>query len=93
MAEFVALLALRGANANNLVVNRQIERKERVYHERPNPMDLSEEEFLAHYRLPKHVFVKLWELLRHDLDHQTRRGRPIDSASQVNTNLLLHYTI
>ena len=65
-----------------LVVRRAL-RRERVYRDRANPLDIPDHQLLSKYRFPRAEIMNIINLLEGPLERATKRGNPIPAHTQV----------
>ena len=64
------------------IVNRDI-RRQRIFRERENPLDLPDVDFYSRFRMTKQKFFDLHNLLEQRLTHPTRRNKALPSTLQL----------
>ncbi|XP_069165794.1 putative nuclease HARBI1 [Procambarus clarkii] len=58
-------------------------RRERVFKDRLNPLDVSDKKLLRYYRFPRHMILRLCEDLKDDIKRITRRGQAIPAHTSL----------
>ena len=57
--------------------------RERIFRDRSNPLELSDQEITSKYRLDRQSILDLCDLLKEDLERPTRRSKSLSVSTQV----------
>lgn len=73
--------------------NRRAFRRERVFRDRENPLDVyNDEGLIKRFRMPRPLLLEVIDLIEDDISHPTRRSHALPSALQVLTALRFYAT-
>lgn len=64
-----------------------VERPRRVFRDRLDPLNISDNELMKNYRFPRHVILELCQQLEPALGRRTARGHPLAVHTQVLISL------